>query len=72
MTEPVPPPDPGRVTLLYHFCRVHLPSVALPRERFDHHLARTFRLYQPKVAEPLTWAAYLDTFYALDWAVCTI
>jgi RNA polymerase sigma factor (sigma-70 family) len=70
VTEPVPPPDPARLTLLYHFCRMHLPAVALPRDRFDAHIERAFRLYAPKVAGPLTWAAYLDTFYPLDWAVC--
>ena len=70
--SPGGPPDPppaARLTLLYHFCRVQLPGVALPRDRFDAHLARTFRLYQPKVPGPLTWAAYLDTLYALDWTV---
>jgi RNA polymerase sigma factor (sigma-70 family) len=57
------------LTLLFHFCRMQLPSVTLARDRFDYHIARTFQIYQPKVAEPLTWAAYLDTLYPLDWAV---
>jgi RNA polymerase sigma factor (sigma-70 family) len=56
--------------LLYHFCRLHLPAVAVPRDRFDAHIERTFRLYQPKAEGPLTWVGYLDTLYALDWAVC--
>ena len=71
MTQTPPPAPPAaRLTLLYHFCRMQLPGLALPRDRFDHHLARTFALYQPKAPGPLTWAAYLDTLYALDWAVC--
>jgi RNA polymerase sigma factor (sigma-70 family) len=49
---------------------MHLPAIDLPRDRFDAHIERTFRLYQPKVESPLTWAAYLDTLYALDWTVC--
>jgi RNA polymerase sigma factor (sigma-70 family) len=67
---PLTPTDRDRLTLLYHFCRVHLPAVAIPRDRFDYHIERTFRIYQPKVEEPLTWLVYLNTLYPIDWAVC--
>jgi RNA polymerase sigma factor (sigma-70 family) len=49
---------------------MQLPGLSMPRDRFDHHIVRTFRLYQPKTAAPLTWTAYFDTLYALDWTVC--
>jgi RNA polymerase sigma factor (sigma-70 family) len=74
VTDPaVPPPsaaDRVRVTLLYHFCRVQLPQIPLPRDRFDAHLARTLALYVPKSETPVTWGSYLDGLYALDWTVC--
>jgi RNA polymerase sigma factor (sigma-70 family) len=55
------------VEILYYFCRLQLPSVDLPPARCQHHLQRTFVLYQKKVAQPLTWEAYLDHLYPLDW-----
>jgi RNA polymerase sigma factor (sigma-70 family) len=68
---PTPTPaDDARIALLYHFCRLQLPAVALPESTFRAHLLRTFRLYLPKATEPLTWATYLDGLYALDWLVC--
>lgn len=67
---PLSPVDAGRVTLLYHFCRLQLPSVAIPEAKFRDHLTRTFRLYLAKSETPVTWTAYLDGLYALDWLVC--
>jgi RNA polymerase sigma factor (sigma-70 family) len=64
------PADDARIALLYHFCRLQLPAIALSEATFRTHLLRTFRLYWPKSAEPLTWAGYLDGLYALDWLVC--
>jgi RNA polymerase sigma factor (sigma-70 family) len=63
-------PPAGRLTALFHLCRVHVPKVRLPRDRFDAHLVRSFRLYKPKVPHPLTWGEYLGSLYALDWVVC--
>jgi RNA polymerase sigma factor (sigma-70 family) len=59
---------PGpRVEILYYFCRLQLPAVNLPAERCQHHLQRTFALFQRKVEQPITWEAYLDHLYPLDW-----
>ena len=62
------PPTPGpRAELLYHFCRLQLPAVDLRPERCQRHLARTFELYQKKLESPLSWDAYLDHLYPIDW-----
>jgi hypothetical protein len=78
VTTPTPAPEPppptpadrGRVALLYHFIRLQLPAVRLPEPAFRGHLDRTFRLFVPKAAGPVTWAGYLEGLYAVDWAVC--
>jgi RNA polymerase sigma factor (sigma-70 family) len=75
VTPPTAPPpmsaaDSGRVTLLYHFCRLQLPTVKIPEPKFRAHLDRTFRLFLPKSPAPVSWAAYLEGLYAVDWAVC--
>lgn len=76
MTHPVPelPPltaaDRGRVTLLYHFTRLQMPAVRLTEPAFLDHLSRTFRIFAPKAQGPLSWAAYLEGLYAVDWLVC--
>jgi RNA polymerase sigma factor (sigma-70 family) len=62
MTTPGP-----RVEILYYFCRLQLPSVDLSAARCQDHLQRTFALYQRKVDQPVTWEAYLDHLYPLDW-----
>jgi RNA polymerase sigma factor (sigma-70 family) len=53
--------------LLYHFCRLQLPAVALPLDAFDQHLRRAFDLYQEKHPSDATWPVFLDDFYPLDW-----
>ena len=68
MPESVPQTTPNpRVELLYYFCRLQMPAVELPRERCLQHLQRTFILFQKKVETPITWEAYLDQLYPLDW-----
>jgi RNA polymerase sigma factor (sigma-70 family) len=68
MPDAAPMMTPGpRVEILYYFCRLQLPSVNLPADRCQHHLQRTFGLYQLKVEQPITWEAYLDHLYPLDW-----
>jgi RNA polymerase sigma factor (sigma-70 family) len=73
-THPDPPalepPDDARISLLYHFCRLQLPTVAVAEPTFRRHLDRAFRIYFPKAEAPLTWAGFLDGLYALDWLVC--
>jgi RNA polymerase sigma factor (sigma-70 family) len=61
----------SRLLLLYHFCRLQLPGVVLPLERFRAHLERTFALYRDKAEPALTWDAYLNGLYALDWYLCS-
>jgi RNA polymerase sigma factor (sigma-70 family) len=60
-------PSPARKALLYHFCRLQLPAVALLAGAFDRHLQRAFELYRSKAGTAATWDSYLDNFYPLDW-----
>ena len=62
--------DTARIGLLYHFCRLQLPTVNLPELTFRSHLDRSYRLFAAKSATPITWPAYLDGLYPLDWTVC--
>lgn len=64
------PADKGRITLLYHFTRLQLPGVRLPESKFAAHLERSFRIFQPKNPAPVSWAAFLEGLYAVDWTVC--
>jgi RNA polymerase sigma factor (sigma-70 family) len=58
--------DALRRALLYHFCRLQLPGVALAPAAFERHLDRTFALYRRKTPGA-TFPAYLDSLYSLDW-----
>jgi RNA polymerase sigma factor (sigma-70 family) len=66
-------PPPAEIDLLYHFCRMQVPQVALSAERCAYHLQRTFQLYQVKQdsANGGSWGQYLAHFYALDWYVAS-
>jgi RNA polymerase sigma factor (sigma-70 family) len=44
-----------------------MPAVDLPRERCMEHLQRTYVLFQKKTETPVSWEAYLDQLYPLDW-----
>jgi hypothetical protein len=70
MSEP-PALPPARTALLYHYCRMQLPAVVMRFDRFQAHLTRTFKLYAAKSSPDLTWAAYFDQLYALDWYLCS-
>jgi RNA polymerase sigma factor (sigma-70 family) len=62
----------AQTALLYHFCRLRLPAVALPLAVFEHHLQRAFQLYQAKRAKigaTVTWEAFVDNLHTLDWFV---
>src|ERR1700676_3666720 len=61
--------DPVRRALLYHFCRMQVPAVALVPAAFDRHLDRTFALYRRKEAA-VTFATYVDALHSLDWYLC--
>src|SRR5437867_7102823 len=57
----------GRRALLFHFCRMQLPRVALPLASFERHLQRTFELYRSKTDPAASWKTYLDELYPIDW-----
>jgi RNA polymerase sigma factor (sigma-70 family) len=64
------PANPTHAALLYHFCRLRLPGVALPFAAFVRHLERAFELSRAKRAReglPTTWESFLENLHALDW-----
>jgi RNA polymerase sigma factor (sigma-70 family) len=54
--------------LLFHYCRMQLPMLALDRACFEKHLQRTFGVFAAK-SSGTTYALYLATLHALDWHV---
>ena len=61
-----------QTALLYHFCRLRLPSVALPVAVFEQHLRRAYQLFQVKQAKlgiAVAWDAFLENLHTLDWFV---
>jgi RNA polymerase sigma factor (sigma-70 family) len=60
----------AEVSLLYHFCRLRLPSVALPLSTFERHLRRGFALYQDRLTKEGRTAdrrQFLEDLHAVDW-----
>jgi len=57
--------------LLYHFCRLRLPAVALPMESFRRHLERSYERASGRPRKgfegQLTWAAFVENLHTLDW-----
>jgi RNA polymerase sigma factor (sigma-70 family) len=51
--------------LLYHFCRLRLPGVALPLGAFAARLERAFAACQARAGQ--TWAQFVENLHALDW-----
>jgi len=47
-----------------------MPAVKLTEPVFLSHLERTFLIFLPKAHNSVTWAAYLEGLYAVDWIVC--
>jgi hypothetical protein len=62
--------DRGRVTLLYHFVRLQLPVIRLAEPKFVSHLERSYQIFLPKSPTPVSWSMFLESLYAVDWAVC--
>jgi RNA polymerase sigma factor (sigma-70 family) len=61
-----------QTALLYHFCRLRLPVVALPVAAFEHHLQRAFQLFRAKrakVGAAVTWEQFVENLNTLDWFV---
>lgn len=67
---PIAPAERGRAVLLYHFTRLQLPGVRLSESKVLAHLERSFRIFLPKNPAPISWSAFLEGLYAVDWAVC--
>lgn len=70
-TRTTMPTRAARQALLFHFCRMQLPAVVLTRASLEHHLQRTFDLFQAKSETPVSWETYLDNLYPLDWFVAS-
>jgi RNA polymerase sigma factor (sigma-70 family) len=68
MAEPTRTQELGlRAELLFAFCRMQLPAVALPSDACHRHLSRTFDLFRGKVDAEAAWPEYLDQLYPVDW-----
>jgi RNA polymerase sigma factor (sigma-70 family) len=69
MSDDARPPD-AQTCLLYHFCRLRLPAVALPLAAFERHLRRGWGLYEARQAregQPASHEQFLDDLHAVDW-----
>jgi hypothetical protein len=64
------PDQNARMELLYHFCRLQLPAIALSADACRRNLERTFELFRTKEAAA-NWQSYLDNLYPLDWFVAS-
>src|SRR4051794_18653403 len=63
-------PSTVQISLLYHFCRLRLPAVALPQDVFERPLHRAYGLSRPKrlrAGEDASWPAFLENLHVLDW-----
>jgi RNA polymerase sigma factor (sigma-70 family) len=58
------PPNAMQSALLYHFCRLRLPQVLLPRQRFEEHLHRAYAHYETRRDQT---ASFLEALHTLDW-----
>lgn len=56
----------SRAELLYRFCRLQLPALALSAATCTRHLDRTFGLFRKREADA-DWNVYLDRLFPLDW-----
>ena len=54
--------------LLYHFCRLRLPAVALPLAVFARHLERAVALFRARsVNGNASWSSFVENLHPLDW-----
>jgi RNA polymerase sigma factor (sigma-70 family) len=70
MADPQPQPTGVQISLLYHFCRLRLPTVQMPLGSFERHLQRAYNLARPKriaASEDASWPAFLDRLHVIDW-----
>ncbi len=66
-TAPLPADLQARFTLLYHFCRLQMASIALAMTSSQHHLERAHSVFRAKPGVDPSWSYYLDNLYPLDW-----
>jgi RNA polymerase sigma factor (sigma-70 family) len=62
--------EPVQHTLLYHFCRLRLPGLALSFATFERHLLRVLDIYQKRRQsenKPANWSDFLVNLFAIDW-----
>ena len=64
---PLPAHLQVRFTLLYHFCRLQMTTIALAMADSQHHLERAFSVFHAKPGVDPSWTYYLDNLYPLDW-----
>jgi len=60
-------PSALQTELLFHFCRLQLPTIVITRAQFEIHLQRAFELFRGKADQPVAWETYLENLYPLDW-----
>jgi RNA polymerase sigma factor (sigma-70 family) len=59
-----------QTALLYHFCRLRLPGVALPFAAYEQQLARAYDLYRAREAREGrsgNWPGFVEALYPVDW-----
>ena len=59
-------------TLLYHFCRLRLPVLAVPFALFEKHLERALDLYRSRrgrEGQSASWGHFLENIHPIDWFV---
>jgi RNA polymerase sigma factor (sigma-70 family) len=70
-SSPIPSEFLPRFALLYHFCRLQMPAVALAMSASQQHLLRAFQVFQAKPGVNSSWPAFFDNLYPLDWFLCS-
>jgi RNA polymerase sigma factor (sigma-70 family) len=63
-------PSSVQTSLLYHFCRLRLPAIALPQAAFEQHLRRAYGMSHAKrlkTGETDSWQVFLDNLHVFDY-----
>jgi RNA polymerase sigma factor (sigma-70 family) len=56
-----------RFSLLYHFCRLQMPGIALDMQTCQRHLQRAFDVFEAKPDVVAAWPSFFENLYPLDW-----
>lgn len=65
--QDVTPQSQRRFALLYHFCRLQLPGIALTQPRFEEHLRHMFARAREHSKTPVTsWDEFIDKLQPVD------